>query len=287
MKTLKKCFSLLRVKHYVKNLLIFAALACSGQLFKPEKFLSGLFGFLTFSLIASAIYVLNDIRDKEKDRLHPTKCKRPIASGAIGIKSAVAIMIFALILGLGMNFLVWNATATVLLVLYFALNFGYSLGLKDYPIVDISILVSGFLLRVMYGAIVTGITISNWLYLAVMAISFYLALGKRRNELKFSHGETRKVLKAYPIGFLDKCMYMCLTLFNAFYALWCLDKSEMSNNSQYLFLTIPVVLLISLKYSMTVEGDSDGDPVEVLLHDKILIALCAIYATAILIIIYL
>jgi 4-hydroxybenzoate polyprenyltransferase len=182
----------------------------------------------------------------------------------------------------------FRITSTLLLALYFALNLGYSFGLKNIPIVDISILVAGFLIRILYGAFVTGITISNWLYLTVIALSFYFALGKRRNELKQVGGETRKVLKAYPLNFLDKNMGICLTLANVFYALWSMDeKTRAFYENDYLIFTVPIVLLITLKYSLDVEGDSDGDPVEVLLRDKVLLGLCVLYLAAMFAILYL
>ena len=187
------------------------------------------------------------------------------------------------------NCITFHIVSTSLLALYLVLNLAYSFGLKNIPIVDITILVSGFLIRILYGAVITQITISNWLYLTVIAISFYFALGKRRNELKhISSGETRQVLKAYPVSFLDKSMSMCLTLANTFYALWSMDEKTIATyNSKYLIFTVPIVLLITMKYSMAVEGESDGDPVEVLLHDKILLTLCVLYLAVMFMILYL
>ena len=177
--------------------------------------------------------------------------------------------------------LIWLAT-------YLIMNLAYSFGLKNVPLVDVTILAAGFLLRVVYGACLTGIVISNWLYLTVMAMALYFALGKRRNELKQLGGETRTVLKAYPVSFLDKNMSMCLTLANVFYALWSMDANTVqAYHSDFVIFTVPIVLLITLKYSMNVEGDSDGDPVEVLLHDKILLLLCLLYAVAMFVILYL
>lgn len=177
----------------------------------------------------------------------------------------------------------------MLLVLYLVLNLAYSFGLKNVPIVDVTILVAGFLIRILYGALVTEIAISNWLYLTVIALAFYFAFGKRRNELKqVGGGETRRVLKAYPVDFLDKNMGMCLTLANVFYALWSMDEKTVSlYNNRYLVFTVPIVLLITMKYSLDIEGESDGDPVEVLLHDKVLLLLCVVYLAVMFMILYL
>ena len=285
---MKRYLKLMRIHHYIKNILVFAALACSGQFFDVEKLSSAVAAFVAFSMVSSVVYIINDIRDREKDRKHPTKCNRPIAAGTVSVKSACVLAAVLLVIAVVCNGVTFRITSTLLLALYFALNLGYSFGLKNIPIVDISILVAGFLIRILYGAFVTGITIYNWLYLTVIALSFYFALGKRRNELKQVGGETRKVLKAYPLNFLDKNMGMCLTLANVFYALWSMDeKTRAFYENDYLIFTVPIVLLITLKYSLDVEGDSDGDPVEVLLRDKVLLGLCVLYLAAMFAILYL
>ncbi len=284
---MKHYLKLMRIHHYLKNVLVFAALACSGMLFDGEKFLDCLLGFAAFSMISSVVYIVNDIRDREKDRNHPTKCKRPIAAGTVSVHNAWILAAVLVVLSGLCNYLVFSLPATVLLLAYLLLNLAYSFGLKKIPIVDVAILVSGFWIRVHYGALITGIQVSNWLYLTVIALAFYLSLGKRRNELKQTKdGETREVLKAYPISFLDKMMYMCLTLANAFYALWTMTAETVSAYGEYLVYTSPIVLLITMKYSLDIEGNSDGDPVEVLVHDKFLMALCLIYMLSMLAILY-
>ena len=286
---MKKYIKLMRVHHYIKNFLVFAALVCSGQLFNGEKLLAGALGFGAFCLISSVIYVVNDIRDVEKDRLHPTKCKRPIASGAVSVKQGWLLAVGLFVLSMGLNALEFHPVSTALLLLYFVLNLAYSFGLKNVPMVDVTILVSGFLIRILYGAFITGITISNWLYLTVIALAFYFSLGKRRNDLKhLKDGQTRKVLQYYPIAFLDKSMYMCLTLAIAFYSLWSMDERTIAlYNNEYLVFTVPIVMLIVMKYSLAVEGESDGDPVEVLVHDKVLLGLVGVYLLAMFCILYL
>lgn len=286
---MKKYIKLMRVHHYIKNFLVFAALVCSGQLFEGEKLLAGALGFGAFCMISSVIYVVNDIRDVEKDRLHPAKCRRPIASGAVSVKQGWVLAAGLLALSMGLNALEFHPVSTALLGLYFVLNLAYSFGLKNVPMVDVTILVSGFLIRILYGAFITGITISNWLYLTVIALAFYFSLGKRRNELKnLKDGQTRKVLEYYPIAFLDKSMYMCLTLAIAFYSLWSMDERTIAlYNNEYLVFTVPIVMLIVMKYSLAVEGESDGDPVEVLVHDKVLLGLVGIYLLAMFCILYL
>ena len=276
----------LRVHHYIKNLLIFVALFCSGQLFDLSKLKNVLYGFMAFCLISSAIYIFNDICDIEKDKVHPTKCNRPIASGIISVKSAWIMVAVLILLGGLFNYLIFSFLTTLLLVLYVVLNVLYSIKLKDIPILDVTILVFGFVVRLIYGARISSVEISDWLYLTVFALSFYFALGKRRNELmRVPQDNTRTVLKYYSKSFLDKNMYMCLGIANVFYALWAIEKDVISSN--HFVWTVPVVLLICLKYSLDIEGDSDGDPVEVLTHDKILLLLCCVYVVVVTISLYL
>lgn len=148
------------------------------------------------------------------------------------------------------------------------------------PILDVALLVSGFLLRVLFGSAITGISISAWLYLTVLSVSFYLALGKRRNELGCAQDETRKVLKFYTYAFLDKNMQISMALAIMFYSLWSIDAAP------GMIWTVPLVICLCLKYSLTIEGDSTGDPVEVIYQDKALLILGAVLAVAILAIIY-
>ena len=272
-----KYLKLMRVKHYLKNVLVALPVIFAGVALHPTNILKTLIAFITFSLTSSIIYIINDIRDVEKDRKHPVKKKRPLASGEVSIKAAVilAILLFvATIAILYFSNLLFNYGVIVLLV-YFVLNLGYSFGLKDIPLVDITILASGFVLRALYGGLLLNIDLSNWLFLTVLSGSFYMALGKRRNELiKLEGKETRKVLKYYTKEFLDKNMYMFLSLSIVFYSLW----STLGVDNRFFKFSSILVILILMKYSLNVEQDSLGDPIEVILGDKILIILAFIYA---------
>jgi 4-hydroxybenzoate polyprenyltransferase len=279
----------MRIHHYLKNILVFVALICSGGLFTYHKFISDMWAFMSFCMLASAIYIINDIGDIENDRKHQTKCNRPIAAGKISIKNAYIFAGLLIVLSLVFNYVVFDVIATCLLAVYFVLNVAYSKGLKNIPIVDISILVSGFLIRIIYGAIISEIKISNWLYLTVIAMAFYLAMGKRRNEMRNldKKEKTRDVLSLYTVSFLDKNMYMCLALANVFYALWSVDENTaLYQNSSLRIWTVPLVILICMKYSYDIEGQSDGDPVEVFVHDKCLIIMCIIYVAVMFFILY-
>lgn len=279
----------MRVWHWVKNCLVFVAPACSGRLFSLDIAMRSLQGFVVFCLVSSAVYVVNDIRDVEKDCTHPRKCMRPIASGRISIRNARILAILLLVAAALCSHSASYSAASLIPAIYLGLNIGYSMGLKDVPLLDIAILAFGFMARVFYGAIMTGIRVSDWLYLTVMAMALYCSMGKRRNELRhMKQGSTRTVLSLYTESFLDKNMYMCFALVNVFYALWSMDARTQEAYGNYLCIwTVPIVLLICMRYSFDVEGDSDGDPVEVIFHDRILLAMCLGYLAVMCAVLYL
>ena len=277
--------SLLRPKHYLKNVLVLLPLFFSGRFFEGQLLIKAAAGFAAFCLLSSFIYIINDARDVESDRRHPTKCKRPIASGAVSIHSAlvIAAVLFAAVAAI-CALMRFPLNGGVCMAAYLVVNIGYSFGLKNVPILDVALLVSGFLLRVLLGSAVTGIVISNWLYLTVLSVSFYLALGKRRGELRRQSGTTRKVLKYYNNEFLDKNMNICLTLAIVFYSLWTADAA---NAQTHLIWTVPLVICLCLKYYLTIDGNSDGDPIEVIFQDKVLLALIAAFAILTVVLLYL
>ena len=287
---MKKYLKLMRVHHYLKNGLILLPLIFSQNLLNTKLLYKSLFGILAFSFLASVVYIINDIQDVEKDRRHPVKCKRPIASGEVAVKAAWLLVGILIFLSVFMNYIAIGANlyGWIFIGLYVSLNLAYSLGLKNIPLLDVTILVSGFLLRVLYGAIIINVAVSSWMYLTVISMSFYLGLGKRRNELEYQGQNTRGVLEHYNYKFLDKNMYMCLALTIVFYALWCVDPNTIAAHSNgNVVWTVPLVLIICMKYSLDIEGGSHGDPVDVLLHDRVLILLAGIYGLITFCIIYL
>ena len=289
MSKIKEYLKLIRVKHYVKNLLIFLPLFFSGLYKDIDKTLICIAGFIFFCLVSSIIYVINDMSDIEKDRLHETKKNRPLASGAISIKSAYAVifsLVFCCLLLIGvLIFLNGNLYALLLPLLYVIINILYSKGLKNVVLLDVVILVSGFLIRLFFGGILIDAEVSNWLYLTVMSGAFYMGFGKRRNEFIRNKEKTRKVLKYYNKDFLDKSMYVCLTLTIVFYSMWTVDPVIVGKlGNQLLIWTVPLLMIILFQYSLSVEKDSDGDPVEVLVNSKSLMATVLIYVIAIILI---
>ncbi|MDR1195330.1 MAG: UbiA prenyltransferase family protein [Endomicrobium sp.] len=279
LKIVRNYCQLLRLQHYLKNSLIFIPLFFSQNFFNISCLLASLAGFCCFSLTASLIYIINDMRDIAKDRQHKTKRLRPLASGAISVKQAANVLVI-LIIVLGVLLLTLQdhigSKATTTLFLYLFLNIGYSYGLKNIPIVEILILASGFILRIIFGAYVVNVDISIWLYLTVIMGALYLGFGKRRNELQKN---TRKVLNYYTYNFLDKNMYMCQILFIVFYSLWSIDSTTIARFHTAAFsYTVPILFLILMKYNLNLERGSDGDPIPIILHDKILLALCGVYS---------
>ena len=263
---------LMRPWHVLKNVLVLMPAFFGGRILAAGM---PLLGFVSMSLASSAVYALNDVHDAPRDRLHPQKRSRPVASGEVSPARAalLAALCFALSVALPLGF---GAPPISLgpQLLYVAANLAYSLlGFKDIPIVDVTIVALGFVLRVMYGGLLAGVEVSNWLLLTVMMASYYMALGKRRNELRDTREKTRAVLTRYTYDFLDRQMYLFLTLTVAFYSLWSVD----AHTAPHAVLTVPVVILLLMRYSLVVEGESDGDPTEVILHDRMLLILAAVY----------
>lgn len=282
---------LMRPKHYIKNFLIFVSITFDRNLFEPSVLARVLLGFAAFCLLSSTVYIFNDIRDVEADRQHEVKRNRPIASGAVPIPAAWVLGVLLFGCALAIQLAVFGGRGLFFFLAYFAVNLGYSLGLKHVPFLDIVLLVMGFVLRVVYGAAIVGSGTSAWVYLTVFSLSFYLGLGKRRNELmktRDSSGSTRKVLQYYSYEFLDKFMYLCLTLAVTFYALWSADAEITAKyGTDKLIWTVPLVIILLMKYSADIESNSYGDPVDVVMHDKVLLGLGALFGLVMVGLIYL
>ena len=262
---------LCRLEHWVKNVLIFLPPFFLGVMFREETLCAVAPAFLSFSLVASAVYVINDLMDCERDRSHPTKCRRPIASGEVGVTKAICIVIGLCVAGF--TLLIWAHSpiwAMVVLSLYLISNVAYSFRFKNTPLIDIFLLATGFVLRVFYGGFFFGVEISSWLFLCIFAGALYFACGKRKNEIARlgGGGESRVVLKFYSQKFLDAHYYMFCGLAILFYCLWTISRTHQHAVGK-LALTIPVMVFILVRYNFIVDsGGSDGDPVPVLLHDK-------------------
>lgn len=277
---MKNILKLLRVKHWIKNGLIFLPVIFNRSL-EINDWLCGIIGMIAFSLTASAVYIINDIRDVEKDRLHDIKKNRPIASGEVSISLAQVICVMLVVISNCLNLILaqdklWSE---IWIIIYLMLNILYSFGLKDKTIVDVVILASGFVIRVLYGGAIVAIDVSPMLILTVLMFSLYMGLGKRRNEKRKIKNDTREVLKYYTDAFLDKNMYMCLTLGIVFYSIWSLALENM-------IYTVCFVVIICMRYNLIIERESLGDPVDVLLSDKVLIALVIMFLCSLVLILF-
>lgn len=289
-----KIFPLIRLcrpKHWLKNVLIFAPLIFSGNLLNPENFFKTLLGWIAFNFTASAVYIFNDLRDIETDKLHEIKKNRPLAAGQLTPTTAKILFCLLIIAAAGINLTASTCLKPAgLLLLYLIMNVLYSLRIKKIPLLDIAFLVLGFLIRIFYGASLIIETVSVWLYLTVTTMSAYLGLGKRRNELQKridNNHEINGVLKFYTPEFLDKNMYMCLTLTIAFYALWAISPIPvLPDPSNARIWTVPLVLLICMRYSLLIESKTYADPVDVLTSDKVLILLVVLYGLYMILLMY-
>lgn len=270
---MKKYLELIRIKQWIKNILIFIPMFTS-TLINCNNIWKVSLGFFSFCFASSFIYILNDIRDIEKDKLHPRKKKRPLPSGLISKKCAIIISIIMLLLSLGLNFYINNTNLIpyIFILSYIVINILYSMGLKDIVILDIVILASGFVLRIFYGASIIDIEVSNWLFLTIMSASMFLGLGKRKKEI-IHNSNSRKVLAAYNEAFLDKLQYNFLTLTIVFYSLWTIE--QLNNMLVY---TIPFIIIIFMRYSLIIERENEGDPSTLIYKDKPLLIICLLYS---------
>ena len=271
----------MRIKSWLKNLFVFCAIIFSLELFDGSKFIQAVILALSFCLISSAIYVLNDINDVENDRRHAVKKNRPIASGQISFPCAWILFICLIIAGFGLALSV-NLPSFLLMLAYVVINILYSKWLKTKVVIDCFCIAAGFVLRVMVGGTIVTAGVSNWMFLTVVSLSLFMAFGKRRGELH-SHGVggTRDVLGIYEMNFLNGIVFMCAGLTMAFYSLWSI--SQESN----LVYTVPIVLFIVIRYLLLVfSGHSEADPTTLLLSDKTLLVSCGLCAFIMLALLY-
>lgn len=260
----------IRPRQWVKNAFVFAPLLFAKLFLHVDKVVLALLAFALFSAMASAVYLLNDIVDVDRDRAHPTKRNRPIASGRLPIPVAAVASLVLAGGALTCAFSFRPEFGTILAV-YGAINVGYSLGLKHVVIVDIFALASGFVLRVSGGAVALEVEASRWLLTCTIFISLFLGACKRRGELGLV-GEstaTRAVLASYSIGFVDQIINLSATATILTYALYSLDPVTIARlGTGDLIFTLPFVIYGILRYMHLVQHKGGGgSPTETLLRD--------------------
>lgn len=280
---------LMRPGHYLKNALVLVPLFFGLQFFDRHLLGRGILGVVIFSLLSSAIYIVNDLNDLESDKKSLAKRKRPLAAGTVSVQSAKILLGILVLLVVILDGLL-AFRGSLWLALYFILNIAYSVKLKQFPVIDVVILASGFLIRLLYGAAVTDIDLSFWLCMTVISFSFFMGLGKRRNELAGSGeqaGEVRSVLQHYNSGFLDKNMYMCLGLAITFYALWSGNEDTIEKfGTNIQMWTVPVVIILAMKYSLDIEKGESADPMEIIMNDRWLLIIGFFYILVMCIVLY-
>ncbi|MCM1056258.1 MAG: UbiA prenyltransferase family protein [Firmicutes bacterium] len=271
----------MRIKSWLKNSFVLFALVFSLELFEWSKFIQAVILTLAFCLISSAIYVLNDISDVEKDRSHAVKKNRPIASGQITFPCAWILLLCLMIAGFGLALSI-NLFAFLLILAYVVINILYSKWLKRKAVIDCFCIAAGFILRVMVGGTIVTNGISDWMFLTVASLSLFMAFGKRRGELyNYGAGGTRDVLGKYEINFLNGIVFMCAGLTTTFYSLWSISQES------GLVYTVPIVLFIIIRYLLMVfSGRSEADPSTLILSDKTLLVSCGLCAFIMLALLY-
>lgn len=279
---LKQYIYLMRVKHWIKNVFILIPLVFSRKIFSVSYTLEIMKIFCLFSIASSMIYVINDMFDLEKDKRHPTKCNRPLASGKIKIKEAKILTIILFILFLIMGYFS-NKYSLIIILSYILLNIFYSKKLKHIPIIDVMVIAIGFILRVISGSLSINTYMSKWLLLTIFSLSLFLGFGKRKNEItKLDKNDRRKVLEYYNTIILNNYVNIFVTMFLVFYSLYCFEEII-----KYFYVTIPIVIYATLKYNLLLSNkENEGDPTEILLSDMGIKISCLIYSIITLILLY-
>lgn len=274
---------LLRIRHWVKNLLVFAPLLFSSRLLETDALACVALTFAAFCLCASGVYVINDIVDREYDLHHPRKRDRPIAAGRVAVTAAAVLAGVLLAAGLAIATLTGNAVLYALAA-YVALVVSYSLVFKRYVVLDVMVLAGGFLVRVIAGGVAVDLAISRWLLLATFFLSLFLGFCKRRHEFTLAdHDEHRAVLHVYSRELLDIFIVVTVTLAIITYSLYTIDATTISKaGSDALILTIPPVVFGLLRYLYIVyRENSGGDPVAAITHDRPIIAAVIVWAAVV------
>lgn len=289
MRLLLAAVASLRPRQWVKNLFVFAAVIFSQNLFSPLIW-PALGAFAVFCALSGAIYLVNDLADQEKDRLHPTKRFRPIASGALPRSAAIVLAIALLAGSLGAAFALAPSFGWVALA-YGVLLISYSIWLKHIVILDVLTVAVGFVLRAIAGAEAVGVDISGWLVICTILIALFLALGKRRQEYLTLHGAAaahRPILAEYSEGFLDQMIAVVTASTVTAYALYTMSPETVGKfHTRLLPLTLPFVLYGIFRYLyLLYRRELGGNPSDLLLSDRALLVNTLLWMAALVVIIY-
>lgn len=280
---------LLRIQSYLKNIFIFVPLVFSKHLFDYNILINVIAGFFAFSFTSSFVYVFNDIIDAERDKHHPQKKIRPIASGAVNKNEAFVLLFFLLLIVI--IFSVFLSSKFVMMMwLYIIINFVYTLYLKKIVIVDIFCIAAGFLIRVVSGAFIISVYLSNWLILTTIFLSLFLAVMKRRVEIANSDNSAiqREVLKDYSLDFIDLIAAITSASVILSYALYTVAERtiESFGSEQLVFTTIFVIFGIFRYLFLAINKNIGENVVEVFLRDIPMVVNLILYLAISLYLIY-
>ncbi len=271
-RTLKYVLLSMKPEQWIKNSFVFAALLFSQNLLNLSKDIKAIVGFIIFCMITSCAYIINDLIDLEKDKLHPTKSRRPLASGSLNKTTAVTTIVLLCFTGLFLAFYM-NSLFGIIVLTYLLLNIGYSLYLKNVVILDVVTISAGFVLRVLGGAIIISVTASQWLVLCTILLSLFLGFSKRRHELVLLEDKAsthRKVLSYYNTYFLDQMIAIVTASTLICYVLYTMSEHTIEKlSTSKLIYTVPFVLYGIFRYLYLVhQKEEGGNPTEVMFTDK-------------------
>ncbi len=265
-------FNLMRPTQWLKNVFLFAPLIFSKHLFETTYFWREALAFVGFCLVSSIVYIINDIADREADKLHPIKRNRPLASGLLRLSDSIGVvlilLVFVICLIPYLNLQFWYAIA-----FYGFLNLAYSFWLKQIVIVDVFIVAAGFMLRVLAGVFAIEVEISSWLILCTLFVSVFLAVSKRRGELMLSAATdsyaSRPVLKQYDVAFLDQIMTVAASGMAISYALYTVAERTVTiyGTENLIFTTVFVLFGIFRYIFLMRDRKTDDNPMHLLLSD--------------------
>lgn len=282
---------LIRIEQWIKNGFLFLPIFFDNQLTNTDAFGGTTLAALAFAFLSSAVYIFNDYRDRNADRLHPKKRNRPIASGAVGVSQAFVVLGIMLLVSAGICWYLSSVSLAYVLILYLIMNLGYSSGLKHIAILDIFILSFGYVLRVYAGGFASGIEPSKWLTLMTFLLALFLSLSKRRDDVAIfeaSGTKMRKGIEAYNMAFLNTSISVIGGILVVAYSMYVLSpETEARFNSPYIYFTIIFVLAGVLRYmQITLVEKNSGSPTGLLYKDRFLQVTIALWLLSLVSIIY-
>ncbi len=289
MQVFKFILETMRPKQWLKNVFVFAALVFDGQLTNRNSLLVTSFAFILFSLASSLVYFINDLADIEKDREHPEKKRRPLASGSLSKSTAYISIVGLSLLTFPASFIL-NVNFGLIISGYVLLMLVYSLWLKHVPLIDVMIISAGFVLRVAAGVvIIVTQRFSPWLFVATTFLSLFIALGKRRAEIQLLDNEAsshRRVLEGYSLDLLDQFMTI---IFSSTLMTYCLYtfSAEIKPGNYSMMLTIPFVIYALFRYLYLIRMKNfGGAPEEIVLRDRPMQAAIGLWGLTVILILY-